>query len=145
MSQSVYSELSENLSRIILNLQFMYCWSAIVFFLQRNIQRLTARQLDAYKADTWIMSPPCQPYTRQGKKTSYLWTLIVPCLWCLWCCVFLPYSWKRLCVEFRAWIDATGVIIWNGDDKHIAEACHVLLILGTFLNNNSRVRFIALP
>lgn len=35
--------------------------------IQRNIQRLTARQLDAYQADAWIMSPPCQPYTRQGK------------------------------------------------------------------------------
>ncbi|XP_024390498.1 tRNA (cytosine(38)-C(5))-methyltransferase 2 isoform X3 [Physcomitrium patens] len=35
---------------------------------QRNIQRLTVSQLDAYKADTWIMSPPCQPYTRQGLR-----------------------------------------------------------------------------
>jgi site-specific DNA-cytosine methylase len=35
--------------------------------LQRNIQRLTVRQLDAYRADAWVMSPPCQPYTRQGK------------------------------------------------------------------------------
>lgn len=37
---------------------------------QRNIQRLTVSQLDAYKADTWIMSPPCQPYTRQGCRLT---------------------------------------------------------------------------
>eukprot|EP00897_Mesotaenium_endlicherianum_P003736 jgi/Mesen1/3390/ME000192S02555 len=35
---------------------------------QGNVQRLTVRQLDAYGADVWLMSPPCQPYTRQGLK-----------------------------------------------------------------------------
>lgn len=34
--------------------------------LQGNIQRLTVQQLDAYKAHSWLLSPPCQPYTRQG-------------------------------------------------------------------------------
>lgn len=33
---------------------------------QGNIQHLTALQLDSYKADAWLLSPPCQPYTRQG-------------------------------------------------------------------------------
>jgi site-specific DNA-cytosine methylase len=33
---------------------------------QGNIQRLTVQQLDAYKAHSWLLSPPCQPYTRQG-------------------------------------------------------------------------------
>jgi len=37
---------------------------------QGNIQRLTVRQLDSYKADTWILSPPCQPYTRQGCRLA---------------------------------------------------------------------------
>ncbi|KAG0578428.1 hypothetical protein KC19_4G022000 [Ceratodon purpureus] len=35
---------------------------------QKNIQRLNVRQLDTYRADAWIMSPPCQPYTRQGLR-----------------------------------------------------------------------------
>lgn len=34
---------------------------------QGNIQRLTVQQLDKYKADAWLLSPPCQPYTRQGR------------------------------------------------------------------------------
>ncbi|KAI4337342.1 hypothetical protein L6164_015771 [Bauhinia variegata] len=33
---------------------------------QRNIQSLTAADLDSYRADAWLLSPPCQPYTRQG-------------------------------------------------------------------------------
>ncbi|XP_015688304.1 tRNA (cytosine(38)-C(5))-methyltransferase 2 isoform X2 [Oryza brachyantha] len=33
---------------------------------QGNIQTLTARDLDKYKAHAWLLSPPCQPYTRQG-------------------------------------------------------------------------------
>lgn len=33
---------------------------------QRNIQSLTAAQLDKLKANAWLLSPPCQPYTRQG-------------------------------------------------------------------------------
>lgn len=33
---------------------------------QGNIQTLTAIKLDKYKADAWLLSPPCQPYTRQG-------------------------------------------------------------------------------
>lgn len=36
--------------------------------MQNNIERLTARQLDAHAADLWTLSPPCQPYTRQGLK-----------------------------------------------------------------------------
>ncbi|KAK4796065.1 hypothetical protein SAY86_028391 [Trapa natans] len=33
---------------------------------QGNIQGLTAADIDIYKADAWLLSPPCQPYTRQG-------------------------------------------------------------------------------
>ncbi|XP_058074564.1 tRNA (cytosine(38)-C(5))-methyltransferase 2 isoform X2 [Magnolia sinica] len=33
---------------------------------QGNIQSLTASELDKYGADAWLLSPPCQPYTRQG-------------------------------------------------------------------------------
>jgi tRNA (cytosine38-C5)-methyltransferase len=31
----------------------------------RNIETLTAKDIDKYGADVWMMSPPCQPYTRQ--------------------------------------------------------------------------------
>lgn len=33
---------------------------------QGNIQSLTAADLDKYQAHAWLLSPPCQPYTRQG-------------------------------------------------------------------------------
>ncbi|KAK1281488.1 hypothetical protein QJS10_CPB22g01073 [Acorus calamus] len=33
---------------------------------QGNIQTLTYGDLDNYQADAWLLSPPCQPYTRQG-------------------------------------------------------------------------------
>ncbi|XP_078168308.1 DNA methyltransferase-2 isoform X1 [Carex rostrata] len=33
---------------------------------QGNIQTLTAKDLDKYMAHAWLLSPPCQPYTRQG-------------------------------------------------------------------------------
>ncbi|KAI9073990.1 hypothetical protein K1719_044054 [Acacia pycnantha] len=33
---------------------------------QGNIQSLTPTDLDGYGADAWLLSPPCQPYTRQG-------------------------------------------------------------------------------
>ncbi|KAJ6330040.1 hypothetical protein OIU76_008800 [Salix suchowensis] len=33
---------------------------------QGNIETLTAADLDNYGAHTWLLSPPCQPYTRQG-------------------------------------------------------------------------------
>ncbi|KAG9151423.1 hypothetical protein Leryth_020983 [Lithospermum erythrorhizon] len=35
---------------------------------QGNIQTLTAADLDRYQAEAWILSPPCQPYTRQGHQ-----------------------------------------------------------------------------
>ncbi|KAK8767132.1 hypothetical protein V5799_006086 [Amblyomma americanum] len=34
--------------------------------LQRNVQSLSARELDALEIDLVTMSPPCQPFTRQG-------------------------------------------------------------------------------
>ncbi|KAL1544687.1 C-5 cytosine-specific DNA methylase [Salvia divinorum] len=33
---------------------------------QGNIQTLSAANLDRYGVDAWLLSPPCQPYTRQG-------------------------------------------------------------------------------
>lgn len=33
---------------------------------QGNIQHITMQKLDDYEADAWLLSPPCQPYTRQG-------------------------------------------------------------------------------
>ncbi|RAL44259.1 hypothetical protein DM860_015619 [Cuscuta australis] len=33
---------------------------------QGNIQTLSAADLDGHRADAWLLSPPCQPYTRQG-------------------------------------------------------------------------------
>lgn len=33
---------------------------------QGNIQTLSAADLDSYRAHVWLLSPPCQPYTRQG-------------------------------------------------------------------------------
>ncbi|KAH9608123.1 hypothetical protein KSS87_001054 [Heliosperma pusillum] len=33
---------------------------------QGNIQSLTVTDLDKYQAHVWLLSPPCQPYTRQG-------------------------------------------------------------------------------
>ena len=36
--------------------------------LQRNICGLSTQDLDAFNADIFTISPPCQPFTRQGKK-----------------------------------------------------------------------------
>ncbi|KAF8393259.1 hypothetical protein HHK36_021500 [Tetracentron sinense] len=33
---------------------------------QGNIENLTAAELDKFGAHAWLLSPPCQPYTRQG-------------------------------------------------------------------------------
>lgn len=33
-----------------------------------NIEHLTLAQLDAMDAEVWMLSPPCQPYTRKGKE-----------------------------------------------------------------------------
>jgi tRNA (cytosine38-C5)-methyltransferase len=32
----------------------------------RDIRALTCAELDAHEADVWLLSPPCQPYTRNG-------------------------------------------------------------------------------
>lgn len=36
--------------------------------LQRNICGLSTKDLDAFNAEIFTISPPCQPFTRQGKK-----------------------------------------------------------------------------
>ena len=33
---------------------------------QRGIESISIEQLDDLNSDIWTMSPPCQPYTRQG-------------------------------------------------------------------------------
>ncbi|KAL5975266.1 C-5 cytosine-specific DNA methylase [Asimina triloba] len=43
------------------NVQFLVLSTA-----KGNIQSFTASDLDKYGADAWLLSPPCQPYTRQG-------------------------------------------------------------------------------
>ncbi|GMH43586.1 hypothetical protein BSKO_11508 [Bryopsis sp. KO-2023] len=35
---------------------------------QGNIQGVPLKRIDDLKADIWLLSPPCQPYTRQGLK-----------------------------------------------------------------------------
>ncbi|KAF9414395.1 C-5 cytosine-specific DNA methylase [Podila epigama] len=35
--------------------------------ISRGIDRLTAKDIEKYNANCWLMSPPCQPYTRGGK------------------------------------------------------------------------------
>ena len=35
--------------------------------IQKSIDSLTVSQLDGYKADMWVMSPPCQPFTINNK------------------------------------------------------------------------------
>ncbi|KAI0527700.1 hypothetical protein KFK09_003305 [Dendrobium nobile] len=50
---------------------------------QGNIQSLSAAELDKYAAHAWLLSPPCQPYTRQGlhkdsadaRASSFIWIL----------------------------------------------------------------------
>ena len=34
----------------------------------KSIEHLDAAYLDRFQADTWLMSPPCQPYTSMGKQ-----------------------------------------------------------------------------
>lgn len=36
--------------------------------LTKSIEHLDASLLDSFNADTWLMSPPCQPYTSMGKQ-----------------------------------------------------------------------------
>jgi site-specific DNA-cytosine methylase len=37
----------------------------------QDIRSLTAAQLDAQRAWLWLLSPPCQPYTRLGKRLDH--------------------------------------------------------------------------
>lgn len=36
--------------------------------MQVNVGKIRPRQLDGYSADLWMLSPPCQPYTRKGLR-----------------------------------------------------------------------------
>lgn len=37
---------------------------------QKSVHTLTATQIDAFKANIWLLSPPCQPYTRRGHQLA---------------------------------------------------------------------------
>lgn len=34
--------------------------------MQGNIEKLSVGQLESYRADLWLLAPPCQPYTQRG-------------------------------------------------------------------------------
>lgn len=36
--------------------------------MERSIDQLTAPELDTLSAELWVMSPPCQPHTRNNKS-----------------------------------------------------------------------------
>ena len=36
-----------------------------------SIEKLSVRQLEGYAADVWMMSPPCQPHTRQHSNQGH--------------------------------------------------------------------------
>lgn len=40
--------------------------------LNRNICGMTAQELDSFRADVFVLSPPCQPFTRQGQRRDNL-------------------------------------------------------------------------
>jgi tRNA (cytosine38-C5)-methyltransferase len=37
-----------------------------------SIERMPLRQLEEWSADVWVMSPPCQPHTRQHSNNNYV-------------------------------------------------------------------------
>jgi tRNA (cytosine38-C5)-methyltransferase len=41
-----------------------------LYWVQVDLVSLTAAELDAYAADLWLLAPPCQPFTRQGKQLA---------------------------------------------------------------------------
>jgi len=38
--------------------------------LAKGIETLSPKAVDRFEADAWLMSPPCQPFTRQGKQAQ---------------------------------------------------------------------------
>merc|ERR1740121_3020698 len=38
---------------------------------RQTIERLPAEELDSLAADVWLMSPPCQPFTRSGNRLDH--------------------------------------------------------------------------
>ncbi|CAF4434209.1 unnamed protein product, partial [Adineta steineri] len=36
--------------------------------INRSIETISLKQWEKWNADLWTMSPPCQPFTRQGKQ-----------------------------------------------------------------------------
>lgn len=44
-------------------------WALLSLRVQQvDLAAVTAAELDGYAADLWLMAPPCQPFTRQGKQ-----------------------------------------------------------------------------
>ncbi|KAH6575329.1 hypothetical protein BASA50_006885 [Batrachochytrium salamandrivorans] len=39
--------------------------------IEKNIQNLNPATFDKFNANCWLMSPPCQPYTRTGKQLDH--------------------------------------------------------------------------
>ncbi|EGC34300.1 hypothetical protein DICPUDRAFT_153508 [Dictyostelium purpureum] len=39
---------------------------------QKNIESLTVEEIDNFKSNAWLMSPPCQPFTRSGLQKDDL-------------------------------------------------------------------------
>lgn len=37
----------------------------------RTIERLSVEELDGLSSDVWLMSPPCQPFTRSGRRRDH--------------------------------------------------------------------------
>lgn len=46
----------------------------------KTIERIPTAELDALQADVWLMSPPCQPFTRSGLRKDHEDTRTQPLL-----------------------------------------------------------------
>ena len=73
--------------------------------LQINLEGITAAALDSFEADIWLMSPPCQPFTRRGlqlhaadrRSASFVHLLeTLPSLK-VTLCIAVGSLWRRLC------------------------------------------------
>jgi tRNA (cytosine38-C5)-methyltransferase len=63
------SVLSVAVVVIVVSITFIFfvCHSHIFWnFLQKTIESLNCSEMDKFEAEMWMLSPPCQPYTRIG-------------------------------------------------------------------------------
>ncbi|PSN39589.1 hypothetical protein C0J52_06901 [Blattella germanica] len=82
--------------------------------LQRNIQALTAEEINSYGIDMILMSPPCQPFTRVGLKKDVSDSRTCSFLHLLSIFPHLNSKWKYLLLE-------------NVKGFENSEACQLLL------------------